>query len=62
MADLDAIERDWKEAELIGYLSVSELLRLRSGHDARLRSAKLGPSYLDGDVPVFSVPVEVTHG
>lgn len=39
----------------VGYLPAYELQRLASGHDAKLRSAKFGPSYLDGDVPVFLV-------
>lgn len=37
----------------IGYLPAHELGRLHSGHDANLRSAKFGPSELDGDVPVY---------
>lgn len=37
----------------IGYMAAYELDRLNSGHDASLRSAKFGPSALDGDVPVF---------
>ena len=40
----------------VGYLPAYELQRLASGHDAKLRSAKFGPSSLDGDVPVFLVP------
>lgn len=40
----------------IGYIPAYELSRLASGHDARLRSAKFGSSYLDGDVPVFLGP------
>lgn len=40
----------------VGYLPAYEPQRLASGHDAKLRSAKFGPSYLDGDVPVFLVP------
>jgi hypothetical protein len=40
----------------IGFLPAYELSRLASGHDAKLRSAKFGPSYLDGDVPVFLGP------
>lgn len=42
----------------IGYLAAYELKRLASGHDAKLRSAKFGPSHLDGDVPVFLWPNE----
>lgn len=41
----------------VGYLPAYELSRLASGHDARLRSAKFGPSELDGDVPVYVDPV-----
>lgn len=37
----------------VGYLPAYELGRLHSGHDAQLRSAKFGPSALDGDVPVY---------
>lgn len=37
----------------IGYLSADSLSRLNSGHDATLRSAKFGPSYLDCDVPIY---------
>jgi hypothetical protein len=37
----------------VGYLPAHELGRLHSGHDANLRSAKFGPSPLDGDVPVY---------
>ncbi|MCV6799331.1 hypothetical protein OII53_24820 [Achromobacter ruhlandii] len=40
----------------IGYLPVYELGRLHSGHSANLRSAKFGPSALDGDVPVYLDP------
>lgn len=40
-------------ANPIGYMAAYELDRLNSGHDASLRSAKFGPSALDGDVPVF---------
>lgn len=40
-------------AKLVGYLPAYEVGRLESGHDANLRSAKFGPSPLDGDVPVF---------
>ncbi len=40
----------------IGFIPAYELSRLASGHDAKLRSAKFGPSYLDGDVPVFLGP------
>lgn len=42
----------------IGYLPAYEIQRLASGHDAKLRSAKFGPSSLDGDVPVFLRPNE----
>lgn len=38
----------------IGYLAAYEVSRLESGHDGRLRSAKFGPSTLDGDIPVFA--------
>jgi len=37
----------------VGYLPAYELSRLHSGHGAQLRSAKFGPSALDGDVPVY---------
>ncbi|MFL9899030.1 hypothetical protein PQR71_12850 [Paraburkholderia fungorum] len=37
----------------IGYLPANEVARLNSGHDANLRSAKFGPSQLDGDVAVY---------
>ncbi|MGZ8132588.1 hypothetical protein ACXU40_09370 [Bordetella bronchiseptica] len=40
----------------IGYLAAYELGRLHSGHSANLRSAKFGPSALDGDVPVYLEP------
>jgi hypothetical protein len=40
-------------SEPVGYLAAYELSRLNSGHDALLRSARYGPSYLDGDVPVY---------
>lgn len=40
----------------IGYLPAYELGRLHSGHSANLRSAKFGPSALDGDVPVYLEP------
>jgi len=40
----------------IGYLPAYELGRLHSGHGANLRSAKFGPSALDGDVPVYLEP------
>lgn len=40
----------------IGYLPKYELGRLQSGHDANLRSAKFGPSDLDGDLPVYIAP------
>lgn len=40
----------------IGYLAAYELGRLHSGHSANLRSAKFGPSALDGDVPVYLDP------
>lgn len=47
----DDSDRAWPDP--IGYLPAYELGRLHSGHDARLRSAKFGPSQLDGDVPVY---------
>lgn len=37
----------------VGYLPAYELSRLHSGHGAQLRSARFGPSALDGDVPVY---------
>lgn len=37
----------------IGYVSQTELERLQSGHNASLRSARFGPSSLDGDVAVY---------
>jgi len=37
----------------VGYLPAYELSRLHAGHGAQLRSAKFGPSALDGDVPVY---------
>lgn len=40
----------------IGFLAAYELDRLRSGHDARLRSPLAGPSQLDCDVPVYAAP------
>lgn len=49
------------DAAPIGYLPAYELERLNSGHDAILRSAKFGPSALDGDVPVFAVPSLTNH-
>lgn len=39
----------------VGYLTAYELIRLHSGHGAQLRSARFGPSALDGDVPVYLV-------
>lgn len=42
------------QPELLGYLPAYELDRVRSGHDGRLRSAKFGPSELDGDIPVYA--------
>lgn len=42
----------------IGYVAARELSRLNSGHDANLRSAKFGPSTLDGDVPVYLEPAK----
>lgn len=44
---------DAARAEPMGYLPAYELSRLASGHDANLRSAKFGPSALDGDVAVY---------
>lgn len=44
------------QQEPIGYLPSYEADRLKSGHDARLRSAKFGPSQLDGDVPLYTHP------
>lgn len=43
--------------ELVGYLPAYELQRLRSGHDANLRTPKFGPSHIDGDIPVYTRPV-----
>ena len=40
----------------IGYITAAELSRCAAGHNAMLRSAKFGPSALDGDVPVFLGP------
>src|SRR5574337_1531072 len=40
--------------EPVAYLPAYELDRLRSGHTAMLRSAKFGPSEMDGDVPVYT--------
>ena len=40
--------------EPAAYLPAYELDRLRSGHTAMLRSAKFGPSEMDGDVPVYT--------
>ena len=40
-------------AEPIGFLPAHEVDRLKSGHDGHLRSARFGPSQLDGDVPVY---------
>ena len=49
------LERDeLSKQEPVGYLPEHELNRLSSGHDARLRSAKFGPSALDGDVPLYA--------
>jgi hypothetical protein len=44
--------------EPVGYLPAYELDRLQSGHDGRLRSAKFGASVLDGDVAVYTAPVQ----
>ena len=44
------------DARPVGYLPAYELGRLRSGHNANLKSAKFGPSPLDDDVPVYLVP------
>lgn len=46
-------DSDRAHTKPIGYLPAHELGRLNSGHDANLRSAKFGPSELDGDVPVY---------
>jgi hypothetical protein len=46
----------------IGYLPAYELGRLHSGHSANLRSAKFGPSALDGDVPVYIEPQSAAQG
>lgn len=47
--------------EPIGFLPEYELERLQSGHNANLRSAKFGPSKLDGDVSVYlSYPQPIT--
>lgn len=37
----------------IGYLPAYELERVMAGHQGTLRSARFGPSALDGDVPVY---------
>jgi Lar family restriction alleviation protein len=47
---------DAARAEPVGYLPAYELDRLKSGHNANLRSAKFGRSALDGDVAVFLAP------
>lgn len=47
--------------EVVGYLPAHELSRLNSGHDANLRSAKFGPSALDGDIPVFTRPQQAAQ-
>jgi len=46
-------DSDREYTKPIGYQPAYELGRLHSGHDANLRSAKFGPSPLDGDVPVY---------
>lgn len=48
-----AEEREATQAAPVGYLAATELSRLAAGYDATLRSARFGPSYIDGDVPVF---------
>lgn len=52
----DELDRIRKGLRLIGYVPVDELSRLESGHMAMMRSAKFGPSELDGDVPVYVTP------
>lgn len=57
MEEAAALLRRWPDSGApVGYLPAYELDRLQSGHDGRLRSAKLGPSYLDGDVAVYTAP------
>lgn len=46
-------DSDRSYSKPIGYVAANELSRLHSGHDANLRSAKFGPSPLDGDIPVY---------
>jgi hypothetical protein len=41
----------------VGYLPAYELGRINSGHNGLLRSARFGPSELDGDVAVYAAPV-----
>lgn len=40
----------------IGYVSAADLNRVAAGHDASMRSARFGPSALDGDIPVYIDP------
>jgi hypothetical protein len=42
--------------EPVAYCQAYELDRLKSGHNASIRSAKFGPSALDGDVPLYTSP------
>lgn len=42
--------------EPVGYLPAYEVERLKSGHSGNVRSAKFGPSKLDGDVSVYLNP------
>ena len=44
--------------EPVGYISIYELGRLQSGHDGQLRSAKFGPSALDGDVALYTASAQ----
>jgi hypothetical protein len=45
----------------IGYIAAAELSRIASGHDANMRSARFGPSPLDGDIPVY-IELPLTNG
>lgn len=51
-----ALLRRWPDGEPVGYLPAYELDRLQNGHDGRLRSAKFGPSALDGDIALYTTP------
>lgn len=48
------------EEKPVGYLPAYELDRVRSGHSGQLRSARFGPSELDGDVAVVLRDKEAT--